>query len=216
MGTACQHRACYARFRSFNVQLMLLSGIGKPYDPQTGQGVVGRNYAYQTTSSVSLILKDKILNPFIATGAHGMIIDDYNGDNFDHSGLGFVGGGYMGMGQTDARPIQTRPVPAGTPKWGAQWKKATAETYQSCHSAFRRMAVPTATRIASSISTRPTRISFGRPLMRMTFDFHDNELKMSAYLTDRLADIAKAHGSGRDDPKPAQGSLRHYNLPDHS
>ena len=32
----------------------------------------------------------------------------------------------------------------------------------------------------------------GRPLMRMTFDFHDNELKMSAYLTDRLAEIAKA------------------------
>ena len=117
-------------FSLFNVRLMLLSGIGKPYDPQTGQGVVGRNYAYQTTSSVSVILKDKILNPFIATGAHGMIIDDYNGDNFDHTGLGFVGGGYMGVGQTGARPIQTRPVPKGTPKWGAQWKKATAETYQ--------------------------------------------------------------------------------------
>ena len=107
--------------------MMLLSSIGKPYDPQTGQGVVGRNYAYQTTSGVSLILKDKILNPFIATGAHGMMIDDYNGDNFDHSGLGFVGGGYMGAGQTGAR------------------------------SAFRPMAAPTATRIVGSISTRPTR-----------------------------------------------------------
>jgi gluconate 2-dehydrogenase alpha chain len=28
--------------------------------------------------------------------------------------------------------------------------------------------------------------------MRMTFDFHDNELKMSAFLTDRLAKIAHA------------------------
>ena len=58
-----------------------------------------------------------------------MMIDDFNGDNFDHSDLGFVGGGFMGAGQTGARPIQTRPVPAATPKWGAQWKKATAETY---------------------------------------------------------------------------------------
>ena len=144
-------------FALFNVRLLLLSGIGKPYDAQTGQGVVGRNYAYQTTSSVGVILKDKILNPFIATGAHGMIIDDYNGDNFDHGGLGFVGGGYMGMGQTNARPIETRPVPAGTPKWGAQWKKATAETYQSRHEPRRRTPVPTAIATAISISIRPTR-----------------------------------------------------------
>ena len=33
---------------------------------------------------------------------------------------------------------------------------------------------------------------YGRPLMRMTFDFTDNEHKMSDYLTDRAADIAKA------------------------
>lgn len=38
------------------------------------QGVVGPNYAYQTTSSVGVILKDKVFNPF--TGAHGMIADD--------------------------------------------------------------------------------------------------------------------------------------------
>jgi gluconate 2-dehydrogenase alpha chain len=178
-------------FSFFNVQLMLLSGIGKPYDPLTGEGVVGRNYAYQTTSSVNLILKDKTLNPFIATGAHGMMIDDYNGDNFDHGGLGFFGGGYMGFGQTGARPIQTRPVPKGTPKWGARWKEATAETYQR--------AISLATH-GSSYSYRDCWLDldpsykdkFGRPLLRMTFDFHDNELKMSAYLTDRLAEIAKA------------------------
>ena len=191
-------------FALFNVRLLLLSGIGKPYDSQTGQGVVGRNYAYQTTSSVGVILKDKVLNTFIATGAHGMIIDDYNGDNFDHSGLGFVGGGYMGMWQTNARPIETRPVPAGTPKWGAQWKKATAETFN------RAMSLGTH---ASSYSYRdcyldldPTyKDRLGRPLMRMTFDFHDNELKMSAYLTDRLAEIARALDPVEITPSPRKG-----------
>jgi gluconate 2-dehydrogenase alpha chain len=178
-------------FSFFNVRLMLLSGIGTPYDPQSGQGVVGRNYAYQTMSSVNVILKDKILNPFIATGANGMMIDDYNGDNFDHGPLGFVGGGYMGAGQTGARPIQTRPVPGGTPKWGARWKKATAETYQ------RAMGLSVH---GSSYSYRdcwldldPTyKDRLGRPLMRMTFDFHDNELKMAANLTQRLAEVARA------------------------
>jgi gluconate 2-dehydrogenase alpha chain len=188
----------------FNVRLMLLSGIGRPYDAQTGQGVVGRNYAYQTTSSVSLILKDKILNPFIATGANGMMIDDYNGDNFDHSGLGFVGGGYMGAGQTNGRPIATRPIPAGTPLWGARWKKATAETYQralnlSAHGSSYSYR-------DCSLDLDPTyKDRLGRPLMRMTFDFHDNELKMSAFLTNRLAEIAKALDPVEMTPRPRQG-----------
>src|SRR6202158_5865030 len=32
-----------------NVRMLLLSGIGKHYDPKTGEGAVGRNYTYQTT-----------------------------------------------------------------------------------------------------------------------------------------------------------------------
>jgi gluconate 2-dehydrogenase alpha chain len=36
---------------------------------------------------------------------------------------------------------------------------------------------------------------FGRPLMRMTVDFHDNEIKQNAFLTDRFAEIIKAMGA---------------------
>lgn len=36
------------------------------------------------------------------------------------------------------------------------------------------------------------RDNFGRPMLRMTFDFTDNELKMSRYLVDKAADIALA------------------------
>jgi gluconate 2-dehydrogenase alpha chain len=31
-----------------NVHLMLLSGIGAPYDPVEQKGVIGKNYCYQT------------------------------------------------------------------------------------------------------------------------------------------------------------------------
>ena len=30
-----------------NVRLLLLSQMGRPYDPETGTGVVGKNYCYQ-------------------------------------------------------------------------------------------------------------------------------------------------------------------------
>ncbi len=52
-----------------------------------------------------------------------MCIDEFNGDNFDHGPHGFVGGGYVGQVQTNGRPIETIPVPPGTPRWGAQWRR---------------------------------------------------------------------------------------------
>src|SRR6202030_3116688 len=88
-----------------NVRMLLLSGIGKPYDPETGTGVVGRNYAYQTVSSVaSFFDEDVFINPFMASGASGTLINDFAGDNFDHSGLGFIGGAFIGAVNTNGRP----------------------------------------------------------------------------------------------------------------
>ncbi len=101
-----------------NVRLLLLSGIGQPYDPSTGAGVVGKNYAYQTMSSVNVFFDDKILNPFIGAGALATVIDDYNGDNFDHSGLGFIGGAYIAGMVTGGRPIEMIYTPPRRPGLG--------------------------------------------------------------------------------------------------
>lgn len=90
-----------------NVHLLLVSGVGQVYDPATGQGTMGKNYAYQIVTGVDLFFDDKILNPFIGAGALGVAIDDFNGDNFDHGGKGFIGGGYLATWQTGARPIET-------------------------------------------------------------------------------------------------------------
>ena len=52
-----------------NVRMLLLSGIGKPYDPATGKGVVGRNYAYQTMSARRVFYDEDInINPFMGVG----------------------------------------------------------------------------------------------------------------------------------------------------
>jgi gluconate 2-dehydrogenase alpha chain len=48
----------------FNVRLLLLSGIGKPYDQARDEGVVGRNYAYQTGSGSTAFFEDAKFNPF--------------------------------------------------------------------------------------------------------------------------------------------------------
>ena len=51
-----------------NVHLMLLSGIGKPYDPKTGAGIIGSHYCYQGGAGVGLYFEGKNFNPFLTSG----------------------------------------------------------------------------------------------------------------------------------------------------
>ena len=195
-------------FAQHNVHLLLLSGIGKPYDPKANTGVVGRNYAYQITSSVD-VFQDDIVNPFMGAGALGQAIDEFNGDNFDHGPEGFIGGGYIALWNTGGRPIaQQTQVPDGTPKWGSAWKRARAENYLSAMSINTHGSVMSYR--DSYLDLDPTyRDIYGNPLLRMTFDFHDNELRMSRFLTDKAALIAHAMK-----PRSMQKNYRegHYSI----
>ena len=195
-----------------NTRLMLLSRIGEPYDPKTGKGVVGKNYCYQTISGVGVFFEDRYINPFMGTGAYGMVIDEFNNDHFDHSGLGFFGGAFIGATITNGRPITTRALPPGTPRWGSAWKAANAKWYLrsfniGCH--------------GTSYSHRNNymdldpdyRDTYGRPLLRITFDFPENDIKMSAYVTQKAHDIAKAAGAsivGTPAPRRAPYDTRIY------
>lgn len=59
-----------AAFQYHNVHLLLLSGIGKPYDPISGEGVVGRNFAYQNLSTIKAFFdQDTYTNPLSAPAA---------------------------------------------------------------------------------------------------------------------------------------------------
>jgi gluconate 2-dehydrogenase alpha chain len=178
-------------FSFHNVRMLLISGIGKRYDPSTREGTIGRNYAYQTTSAIQLFFDDKIFNPFIASGSLGQTVDDFNCDGFDHSGLNFVGGAGINCIPTNGRPIQTRPVPPGTPRWGAKWKQATKQNYlRSFAFTSQGSSYPA---YANHLDLDPTyKDRFGRPLLRMTFDFPDNDIRMSNHITDQMEGIAKA------------------------
>src|SRR5579862_6369928 len=174
-----------------NTLLMLVSKIGQPYDPKTGKGAVGKNYCYQVGGGVQVFVEDKEINPFMATGAGGVNIDDFNGDNFDHAGLGFFGGAWIQCSPSNGRPILTRPVPPGTPRWGRKWKEATAKWYN--HSFYINASCANYAHRENYLDLDNNyRDALGRPLIRMTFNFHENDFKISSYLSDITVKIAKA------------------------
>ncbi|MCD8490981.1 MAG: hypothetical protein LRY51_03295 [Geovibrio sp.] len=75
-----------------NAKLLMVSGIGEMYDPMTGKGTLGKNYCYQITPGATGFF-DEQMNLFAGAGALAIGVDDFNGDNFDHSGLNFIHGG---------------------------------------------------------------------------------------------------------------------------
>ena len=180
-------------FQMHNVRLLLLSGIGSPYDPATGQGLVGKNYAYQMCTATNLFFDRSVeINPFIGAGAAGQqVIDEFNSDHFDHSQLGFIGGSVIFGGGTGGRPIDQMPLPAGTPHWGSKWKQAIAEHYR--HSSPITSQGTVMPYKDAYLGLDPTyKDSFGLPLLRMTFNWHDNEHKIAAFTSSKMDEIARA------------------------
>ena len=181
-------------FTMSNTRLLLLDGIGKAYDPKTGTGVVGKNFCYQTNSGVNVFFKDRWINPFLSSGSTGTAIDEFNNDNFDHAGLGFLGGGGISANVFNGRPIGTRRVPPGTPQWGTKWKEANAAWYaHSFGVSAQGSCYPDRN---NYLDLDPTYTdAYGQPLLRMTFDFRENETKMSEWVTQKIGEITKAMGA---------------------
>ncbi|SFI62397.1 gluconate 2-dehydrogenase alpha chain [Paenibacillus sp. UNC496MF] len=192
-----------------NVRLLLHSKLGRPYDPQSDTGAVGRNYAYQVNgASTNVMYEDREFNLAMGAGALGSSLDDYNGDNFDHADLKFLHGANIRFTQTGARPIQFQPAPMGTAKWGAEFKK------QTLHYANRVLTV------AAQGSSMPWRHHYldldptykdalGLPLIRLTFDFEDQDRELVKYIAGKTKEIADGMGGTKTE---IHDSIKQYNI----
>lgn len=174
-----------------NVKLLLVSKLGKPYDPAAGTGVIGRNYAYQVQGgSATGFFDDKEFNLYAGAGALGMEVDDFNGDNFDHASLNFIHGAGIRVYQAGQRPIANNSVPSGTPGWGKEFKQ------KSIFYANRTITIsPQGSNMPwrhHYIDLDPTyKDVYGLPLPRVTFDFEDQDREMVKYLATKTTAIMK-------------------------
>jgi gluconate 2-dehydrogenase alpha chain len=174
-----------------NTQQFLLAGVSEPYDPRTGKGVVGKNYCYQFEAGGEAFFEGREFNPFMGGPGMSIAIDDFNGENFDHSGLGFFGGGYIVCANFGAPPISGRVLPKGEPRWGAGWKQAEAKWYR-CNTRFNTQGSVYAHR-DNFMDLDPTyKDALGRPMIRLTYNATENDHKMSRYLVEKMEAVIKA------------------------
>jgi GMC oxidoreductase len=87
-------------------------------------------------------------------------------------------------------------VPPGTPRFGLEWKRAVARHYNHTIEIQQH---------GTSAASRPNYLdldltykdAWGQPLLRMTFDFPENDIRMSQYIADKAVAVYQStHNAG--------------------
>src|SRR5262249_51807998 len=115
-----------------NTRLLLLSRTDRfPHRPANSSGQIGKHLMAHMMPSVYAMFDDRHINNYMGPSAQKHTIDDFNADNFDHGGTGFIRGSQIsvGTGNLQGGPIShtTTAAPPGTPRWGARSEEHTSE-----------------------------------------------------------------------------------------
>ncbi|OKL36652.1 GMC family oxidoreductase [Domibacillus mangrovi] len=176
-----------------NAKLLMVSKIGEQYDPATGRGTLGKNYCYQILPGATGFF-DEQMNVFMGAGSLGMSIDDWNGDNFDHSKVDFIHGANISLTQTGTRPILSNPVPPDTPAWGADFKKASIHNYtRTLGVGGQGASMPHKENYMSLDSAYKD--AYGVPLLKLTYNFTDQDRALHMFITKKAEEVMKEMGA---------------------
>lgn len=190
-----------------NAKLLMLAKIGKQYDPKTGRGTLGRNYCYQLGPGGTGFFKDE-MNMFAGAGALGMGIDDLSGDNFNHSSLDFVHGGIITVMQTGRRPVANNDTPGGTASFGSEYKKAINYYFNRFIGVGAQGAsMPHKDNYLSLDDVYKD--AYGLPLLRMTYNFTDQDRALYRFMNVKIEEIIKEMGAISVSMKP---DMTNYNI----
>lgn len=165
-----------------NARLLLLSrGRTCPEGLGNSHGQVGKYVMAHGDVRVCGLFDDFIVNGFIGPGSAATRIDDFNGNNFDHTGLGFIRGGTMGTSGGGTPVERMNVVPPGVSRWGAEYKEYFSKYYtRSFDINIQPETLPHEDNVVELDREQCDR--WGIPLPRVTFAFHQNEARMRAFL----------------------------------
>src|SRR5438874_4020958 len=159
-----------------NTRLLLLSKTAKfPDGLANSSGQLGKHLMAHIGARVFVTFDDRYVNIYMGPSAQKHSLDDFNGDNFDHGGLGFIRGAQLSVTPADleAGPIgaaTSMNPPPGIPRWGAAYRDFLAK-YFARYAAFIAQTenLPYADQ---TIDLDPhVRDQYGLPAPRLTYDW---------------------------------------------
>src|SRR6516162_6088199 len=170
-----------------NVRLLLLSKSKVfPNGLSNNGGQVGRHYFSHNTASTVTALFPFNINNWYGLPAQGIAVDNWADDNFDHSGLDFIGGGNLWV-YSDRRPISAASMTtfSKAPRWGSVWKAFIKENADRWNLAY--IQKTTLPYEDNYLDLDPTvKDALGQPVCRITADFKENEKKVGAFMQDKM------------------------------
>jgi len=183
-----------------NTRLLLLSKTEIfPNGLANSSGEVGKHLMAHMMPNVYVAFDDRHMNNYMGPSAQKHTIDDFNADNFDHGGLGFIRGSQIsvGTGNLQGGPISltTTMPPPGTPRWGAAYRDFLAK-YYARHAA---MVAQTENLpyVDQAIDLDPNvRDAWGLPAPRLTYDWRrPTELARVEFMMKKMEEIGRAMGA---------------------
>ena len=182
-----------------NTRLLLLSKTDTgPFTKglANSSGLVGRYILAHGDMRACALFDDFIINGFIGPGSAAMRIDDFNGNNFDHTGLGFIRGGTIGTSGEGTPVGRMDVVPPGMRNWGKEYKDYFMRYYTRTFDL--NMQPETLPHKANRVDLDPrNRDRWGVPVPRVTFDFHQNEHRLQRFMAQVGEKIMRATGASR-------------------
>lgn len=200
-----------AAFTFTNNRVLMLSEIGKPYNPETREGVIGKNFNGQFNSTflgARGFFNDKKFNLYMGAGALGGALSDYDADLFDHTDLDFIHGGGIELRQYGDGAIKSNVVPNGTPGWGKEFKE------KSLFYANRSLIIWYTNAIMSwwhnYLDLDPTyKDEFGDPLLRVTNRLTDQDKNIAKFGIEKCTEIMEEMGADIIDPGEVPDEFDH-------
>ncbi len=182
-----------------NTRLLMLSKTEKfPNGLANSSGQLGKHIMAHIMAGVVVGYDDRHVNVYMGPSAQKHTLDDFNADNFDHGGLGFIRGAQIsiGTGNLEGGPISasTMAPPPGVPRWGAAYRDFLAK-YFSRHAAMvaqtENLPYPDQT-----IDLDPNvRDEYGMPAPRVTYDWRrPNEMARVQFMLNKMEELGHAMG----------------------
>jgi gluconate 2-dehydrogenase alpha chain len=200
---------------------MLSTSEAHPDGIGNARGQLGRNYTYQILQSPAQGLwEDERFNTYMGNTSTTQAIYDFAGDVFDHEGLGFIGGGQLSVDAGERLPIGSVagiPDPggdAGDEDGGRGWGQAFKDRLPlwDSHLSVNTQSESPAYEFNRLDLDPNFTDALGRPLLRLTFDWTDNERNLYRYIAARGIEIMEAMSPDSMTENP---EIEPYNIADY-